>query len=298
MLRTKRFEAQPAGKNLGKSRRMPAYCGDYSMAKKTNDLTVVESTQLTPETKGAASIDISTEGSNGLTKGNLSVLGQELLTKETIVPKTCDAYVSAFRLCAAKTARATLNMCRIVHEAREALDNDGFVQFCDQIGMAASPATVVKFCCIGRVYARFIKFEDRLPTSWTSIYYLTQVPDQYFDHMINKGKSLADLTGDQVKTLVKQAAGLNVIETELPKDGKTKRPIIGKLVFTKEKFDHLDYAAMKKAIQEMEARLPVKFITSKGADWPAPGFEDTKLGVLMEPEVRHGTSEVYTRVQA
>ena len=32
--------------------------------------------------------------------------------------------------------------------------------------------------------------------------------------------------------------------------------------------------------------------------WPAPGFEDTKLGVLMEPEVRHGTSKVYTRVQA
>ena len=33
-------------------------------------------------------------------------------------------------------------------------------------------------------------------------------------------------------------------------------------------------------------------------EWPAPGFEDTELGVLMEPEVRHGTSEVYTRVQA
>jgi hypothetical protein len=32
--------------------------------------------------------------------------------------------------------------------------------------------------------------------------------------------------------------------------------------------------------------------------WPAPGSEDTKLGVLMEPEVRHGASEVYTRVQA
>ena len=32
--------------------------------------------------------------------------------------------------------------------------------------------------------------------------------------------------------------------------------------------------------------------------WPAPGSEDTKLGVLMEPEVRHGAAEVYTRVQA
>ena len=27
--------------------------------------------------------------------------------------------------------------------------------------------------------------------------------------------------------------------------------------------------------------------------WPAPGSEDTELGVLMEPEVRHGEAEVH-----
>jgi hypothetical protein len=32
--------------------------------------------------------------------------------------------------------------------------------------------------------------------------------------------------------------------------------------------------------------------------WPAPGFEDTEFGVLMEPEVDHGEAEVYARVQA
>jgi hypothetical protein len=32
--------------------------------------------------------------------------------------------------------------------------------------------------------------------------------------------------------------------------------------------------------------------------WPAPGFEDTELGVLMELEVSHGETEVYPRVQA
>ena len=34
------------------------------------------------------------------------------------------------------------------------------------------------------------------------------------------------------------------------------------------------------------------------ADWPAPGSEDTELGVSMEPEVDHGEAEVHTRVQA
>jgi hypothetical protein len=32
--------------------------------------------------------------------------------------------------------------------------------------------------------------------------------------------------------------------------------------------------------------------------WPAPGFEDTELGVFMEPEVDHGAKKVYARVQA
>jgi hypothetical protein len=33
-------------------------------------------------------------------------------------------------------------------------------------------------------------------------------------------------------------------------------------------------------------------------DWPAPGSEDTELGVLMGPEVSHGEAKVYTGVQA
>jgi DNA polymerase (family 10) len=32
--------------------------------------------------------------------------------------------------------------------------------------------------------------------------------------------------------------------------------------------------------------------------WPAPGFEDTELGVLMEPEVGHGETEVHAGIQA
>ena len=31
--------------------------------------------------------------------------------------------------------------------------------------------------------------------------------------------------------------------------------------------------------------------------WPAPGSEDTELGVLMGPEVSHGETKVYAGVQ-
>src|SRR3954454_12206264 len=38
--------------------------------------------------------------------------------------------------------------------------------------------------------------------------------------------------------------------------------------------------------------------TAVNVMWPAPGSEDTELGVLMELEVGHGEASVYARVQA
>jgi len=37
----------------------------------------------------------------------------------------------------------------------------------------------------------------------------------------------------------------------------------------------------------------LEFLAFGKAIWPAPGSEDTELGVLMEPEVRHGEAEVH-----
>jgi len=33
-------------------------------------------------------------------------------------------------------------------------------------------------------------------------------------------------------------------------------------------------------------------------NWPAPGSEDTELGVILEPEVVYGTQTLCTRIQA
>jgi hypothetical protein len=40
------------------------------------------------------------------------------------------------------------------------------------------------------------------------------------------------------------------------------------------------------------------FLLPALCNWPAPGSEDTELGVLMELEVGHGETEVYAGVQA
>ena len=44
--------------------------------------------------------------------------------------------------------------------------------------------------------------------------------------------------------------------------------------------------------------ISTHYLVPVSPDWPAPGSADTELGVLMEPEVCHGETEVYTGVQA
>jgi hypothetical protein len=59
----------------------------------------------------------------------------------------------------------------------------------------------------------------------------------------------------------------------------------------------LEIASIEEAREWIKAATR-NYFEDKGPDWPAPGSEDTELGVSMEPEVDHGEAEVHTRVQA
>jgi hypothetical protein len=48
----------------------------------------------------------------------------------------------------------------------------------------------------------------------------------------------------------------------------------------------------------VELRNLNSFAVKELFSWPAPGSEDTELGVFMGQEVGHGEAEVYARVQA
>ena len=54
-----------------------------------------------------------------------------------------------------------------------------------------------------------------------------------------------------------------------------------------------------KVMKKLRSKIPTPPVGPVSVSyWPAPGSEDTELGVLMELEVGHGETEVYTRVQA
>jgi hypothetical protein len=81
-------------------------------------------------------------------------LERECLDEANMVKQDRAFYVNAFKRGVEKTARATLDMCRIVYEASLALDSYQFQNFCKEIGYRDVSSTVRKFIAIGMVYPR------------------------------------------------------------------------------------------------------------------------------------------------
>jgi hypothetical protein len=58
---------------------------------------------------------------------------------------------------------------------------------------------------------------------------------------------------------------------------------------------YVDFLGIQRELNPKRITEITKYVNTI---WPAPGSEDTELGVLMEPEVGHGETEIYAGVQA
>ena len=121
---------------------------------------------------------------------------------EDNLKRSSSYYVEHFKAFAIKTAQSTLEMCRVVAEAKKALSKDRFLTFCKDIGHDQEDATIRKYITIGNKYEQFIKYAELLPNSWTSIYMITQLPSEVFESFVLTGNSMANMKGDQIKQLI------------------------------------------------------------------------------------------------
>ncbi|MDA0762165.1 MAG: hypothetical protein O2949_11080 [Proteobacteria bacterium] len=177
--------------------------------------------------------------------------------EQDLVAKTRPEYVLAFKAGVQKTARATLEMCRVVYEAYKCLDHYEFANFCREIGLKDWSSTVRKFIAIGKVYPRFIKYADQLPASWTSIYLITQIPADTFDECLKQRYPLVNLKGRELSELLASTKPIERLDSPLAYDKKSGGYLFGRVLFTK-RIDDVDWRAMEKAFAEIEARLPIK----------------------------------------
>lgn len=190
-------------------------------------------------------------------KGKTPVIMREV--KETadlpIKKRTIPEYVQAFKTNCRKSALASLELGRVVHEARESLNNDEFNEFIKEVGFNSAQGTISKLCCIGRMYERFKPYVDKLPANWTSLYLITQIPAEHFDNVITEGNSFEDVTGEQLKELIRQTANLPALTFNAKTRG-TRLTVMATI--RANGIDDIDYLAIRRALNEISARLPVR----------------------------------------
>jgi hypothetical protein len=110
--------------------------------------------------------------------------------------------VSDYSLFAVKTAQSTVEMCRVVFEAKEELSRDEFSEFCTDIGHKGEDSTVRKYLAIGAAYERLNQYADKLPNSWTSIYSITQLSSDTFDALAATDTDMSKMSGKEIKSLI------------------------------------------------------------------------------------------------
>ena len=152
-------------------------------------------------------MDMNNSVQNGTTENNTSLGQVRVIENESGLVIThhitdCEQLVIEFTGFAVTTAQSTVEMCRVVYEAKKSLKRDDFIKFCNEIGHKSEDSTIRKYLCIGENYERLIKYTNLLPNSWTSIYTITQLPSDVLDAFALTGSSMANMTGSQIKLLV------------------------------------------------------------------------------------------------
>ena len=103
---------------------------------------------------------------------------------------------------AVKTAQATVEMCRVVNEAKKELSSSEYLEFLKDIGHRGETSTIRKYLAIGSQYDKLIQYTNLLPNSWTSIYTITQFSAETFDALALTDTDMSKMSGKEIKSLL------------------------------------------------------------------------------------------------
>ena len=147
---------------------------------------------------------MSTNDKNVLDRTNSEVVSTESHKNFNVTVFLTDKeqFVQDFHGFAKKTAQSTIEMCKVVYDAKHTLTNDNFDSFCREIGQKSSDSTIRKYLAIGEKYDDFINYADRLPNSWTSIYKITQIDSTTFSALVSTDNTFATMRAIDIDLLI------------------------------------------------------------------------------------------------
>ena len=141
---------------------------------------------------------------NVLSRTNIEIASNESAKNFNITVFLTDKeqFVQDFHGFAVKTAQSTVEMCRVVYEAKTSLTKDEYLAFLNDIGHKSETSTIRKYLAIGEKYDKLIQYAVLLPNSWTSIYTLTQLSSETFDALAMTDTDMSVMNGKQIKSLI------------------------------------------------------------------------------------------------
>lgn len=194
------------------------------------------------------------------------------IQEQELITRTVEEYSSLFKKAEEKSAREILEMCRVVYEANTTLDSAKFHDFCKRIGYRDSSSAIRKHIVIGKLQPRLINYAEALPATWTGIYTVTQIPAQVFENLMSDNLSLKEMPVSKIKGYIKHAELQNNINKYVPPKVYTQdekdRIVVARIPLATINFtklpDDLDWAAVRKALLEIEANLPIEITFTNG----------------------------------
>lgn len=113
-----------------------------------------------------------------------------------------ERFFSEYSKFAVKTAQSTVEMCRVVYEAKKTLEKSEYDNFLLDIGRKTEDSTIRKYLAIGERYGDLIAYTNLLPASWTSIYAITQIPPVTFNALTATDYDMSNMSGKQIQSLI------------------------------------------------------------------------------------------------
>jgi hypothetical protein len=113
-----------------------------------------------------------------------------------------ERFFSEYSKFAVKTAQSTVEMCRVIYEAKESLEKSEYASFLKDIGRKSEDSTIRKYLKIGERYDDLIAATNLLPACWTSIHKIAQIPPVTFNALTATDYDMSNMSGKQIQSLI------------------------------------------------------------------------------------------------
>jgi hypothetical protein len=126
-------------------------------------------------------------------------------------------YVAQFNAFGRKSAEGVIGMGQTVLEAKEKLEDENeFRRFCNRIRFENGSSAIRKLIQIGKKADLLYKHLERLPSSWTTLYQMSQLTEEQLEDGLARHLIDHTTSGERAKRMVAELRGLPLRQKTRP----------------------------------------------------------------------------------